>query len=146
MPLCDQLEQMMRSLSELQQSLTQLARSLQVVDSANKKGADTEGVDFKADIEPIGERSAALLPQFLGILEALESADTAPQAEQQIRAYKTEAHRRLRLMKTEAMRLRTARSTATIEKSRVQLADHLSALQQFAAAIANAVRQPDGSQ
>lgn len=137
--LCDQLEQMVRSLSTLQQSVQQSEEQLTRHHSESlRNSTETVGLDRKA-IELVWQQSTDLLPHFLEILEKLESADIAPQTEQQIRPYQTEAHRRLRLIKVEAMRLRTARQPMTVRKSYEQLTNHVAALQQFAEAIAREI-------
>lgn len=83
----------------------------------------------------VSQQVAELSAQFQKILSTIASTNLTPQTEQQIRPYQTEAHRRLRLLSIEAMRLRTAKQPQTIEKGRSQLSAHLTQIQQFVQAM-----------
>lgn len=85
----------------------------------------------------VQQQIAQLQNQFQSILTAT-AADAGPSAKH-LRPYQTEAHRRLRLLGIEAMRLRTARQPATLERQRSQLQTHLTELQKFAQAMADQV-------
>ncbi len=85
------------------------------------------------------EQLTELQQQFQQIIEAFEATRIDPQAEQRLRPFLTEGHRRLRLAGVEAMRLRAAKQPATIEKQRSHIQAHLDQLQKFAQAIADEV-------
>lgn len=116
-PLCDQVKALIRLLSELSVSL-----------AADPLNAGT-----------IQQQQAQLQGQFQSMLATAANADIAPTIEQQLRPHQTEAHRRLRLLGIEAMRLRTAKQPATLERQRSQLQIHLSELQKFVQAMADQV-------
>ncbi|MGI8936553.1 MAG: heterocyst frequency control protein PatD [Phormidesmis sp.] len=115
--LCDQVKALVRLLSGLSVSLA----------------ADP------LDANAIQQQQFQLQRQFQDILATVASADIDPAVEQQLRPHQTEAHRRLRLLGIEAMRLRTAKQPATLERQRSQLQTHLSELQKFVQAIADQV-------
>lgn len=115
--LGDQLNEWVRSLRQLQQLV----------------------VDDAENTTMILQQTDAMQPQFQAIIEAIEAADLSSAVEQTLRPYQTEAHRRLRLIKVEGMRLRTARAPETIAQVRSQLRAHIEQLQQFAITMANAV-------
>ena len=133
--LCSQLENMKRSLNTLEQNLQQLATHLNTADPA----APIDKSQDKSPVEPIWQQSLQLLPQFLEILELLDTTERSLTARQQIQTYQTEAHRRLRLLQPEAMRLRTARQKATLDKGCAQLLAHVCEIEKFVAAIAQEV-------
>lgn len=114
-PLCSQLQTLLRMLAELSAAL--LADPLEA-----------------GTVQP---QISQLQNQFQSILTAT-AADAAPSVKR-LRPYQTEAHRRLRLLGIEAMRLRTARQPATLERQRSQLQTHLTELQKFAQAMADQV-------
>lgn len=116
-PLCDQVKALVRLLRELSVSL-----------AADPLNAGT-----------IQQQQVQLQGQFQSMLATAANADIAPMVEQQLRPHQTEAHRRLRLLGIEAMRLRTAKQPATLERQRSQLQTHLSELQKFVQAMAEQV-------
>ena len=69
----------------------------------------------------------------------LETTNLEPIAHQRLRTYQTEAHRRVRLLSIEAMKLRTAKQPETLEKVRSQLQEHLDQLTKFIQAIADEI-------
>ncbi|MEL6604500.1 MAG: heterocyst frequency control protein PatD [Cyanobacteria bacterium J06614_10] len=87
----------------------------------------------------LAQQAGQLRAQFQQIITDLAEADISREIEQRIQPYQTEAHRRLRLLGVEAMRLRTARDPARLAAVRSQLQDHLKQLQQFTSAIATEV-------
>ncbi|MBE9061675.1 heterocyst frequency control protein PatD [cf. Phormidesmis sp. LEGE 11477] len=113
--LGDQLAEWVRSLSQLQQLV----------------------LDEDENTAIILQQTAVMQPQFRAIIAAIEAAALSPAVEQSLRPYQTEAHRRLRLMSVEGMKLRTARSPETLAQVRSQLKAHLDQLQQFAIAMTN---------
>ncbi len=115
--LCDQMKVLVCLLSELSASL-----------AADSLNAST-----------IQQQQAQLQKQFQSILATIVNTDIPPLVERQLRPYQTEAHRRLRLLGIEAMRLRTAKQPATLERQRSQLQTHLSELQKFVQAMADQV-------
>ncbi len=128
--LCHQFNTFLRSLSKLQQTI------------------DLASTDLEATaINQICEQVNSLQQQFQPILAAIEGVTgggaIAPAAIQRIRGYQTEAHRRLRLISIESMRLRTARRPILIERGRSQLLLHLDQLQQFTQAMSAEVCKPE---
>ncbi len=113
--LGDQLEEWLRSLHSLQQLMA----------------------DEAIDPAIILQQTSSLQPQFQSIVEAINIAELSPAVEQTLRPYQTEAHRRLRLLSVESMKLKTARAPETVSQVRSRLKTHLDQLQQFASAIAN---------
>lgn len=116
-PLCVQVKALVRLLSELSASLA----------------ADL------LDTNAIQQQQLQLQGQFQTMLATVASADIDPAVERQLQPHQTEAHRRLRLLGIEAMRLRTAKQPATLERQRSQLQTHLSELQKFVQAMADQV-------
>ncbi len=110
-----QLNEWLRSLGTLQQLMTDEASSPAVI------------------LQQVG----SLQSQFQSIVSAIDAAELSPAVEQALRPYQTEAHRRLRLLSVESMKLRTARAPETVAQVRSRLKAHLDQLQQFASAIAN---------
>ena len=80
-----------------------------------------------------------LQQHFQKIIAAIAITPIDPETEQRLRPYQTEAHRLLRLMGIEAMKLKTAKQPETIAKGRSQLTTQLNQLQPFAQAITNEV-------
>ena len=115
--VCDQVKALLRLLNELLGSLS----------------ADL------LDANAIQQQQLQLQGQFQKMLATVAIADIDPAVEQQLRPHQTEAHRRLRLLGIEAMRLRTAKQPATLERQRSQLQTHLSELQKFVLAMADQV-------
>ena len=91
------------------------------------------------------QQTHAMQLRFQEIIKAVESAALPLAVEQKLRPYQTEAHRRLRLLSIEGMKLKTARSPATVAQVRSQLKDHLDQLEQFAIAMAKEVQTPSDS-
>ena len=116
-PLCIQVKALVRLLSELSASLA----------------ADL------LDANAIQQQQLQLQGQFQTMLATVAIADIDPAVERLLQPHQTEAHRRLRLLGIEAMRLRTAKQPATLERQRSQLQTHLSELQKFVQAMADQV-------
>ena len=126
--LHEQISAFMRSLSHLKR---QLQDSSQIGTSRTSPQAQHQP---KADIS-LSQALLALQNQFQAIVSSASQADIDPKAEQSLMSYQTEAHRRLRLLQVEAMRLQTARQPETIERVRSQIGEHLNQVQQFAQAM-----------
>lgn len=94
--------------------------------------------------EQIAQQATQLSAQFQKIMTALSDTQLNAKAEQQIGTYQTEAHRRLRLIGIEAMRLKTARQPTSISRGRSQLHTHLNQLQQFVQAMRATIADPEG--
>lgn len=108
--------------------------------SATTPSSDEESGDEKSAFpDSIWRQSTQLQQQFQEILATIDNNDLEPAVEMQLRPLQTESHRRLRLLSIEAMRLRTAKQPATVEKTRSQLSAHVSQLLQFAQAMATEV-------
>jgi len=118
-------------------SLTTLLSALQStpLQSATAPSSDEE----LALPDSVWRQSNQLQQQFQEILATIDNNDLEPAVEMQLRPLQTESHRRLRLLIIEAMRLRTAKQPATVEKTRSQLSAHVSQLLQFAQAMATEV-------
>lgn len=84
-------------------------------------------------------QTTQLQQHFQKIVAAIAITPIDPKREQRLRPYQTEAHRLLRLMGIEAMKLKTAKQPETIAKGRSQLTMQLHQLQPFAQAIADEV-------
>lgn len=80
-----------------------------------------------------------LQQHFQKIIAAIAITPIDSEREQRLRPYQTEAHRLLRLVSLEAMKLKTAKRPETIAKGRSQLITQLNQLQPFAQAIAEEV-------
>ncbi|MEL6259588.1 MAG: heterocyst frequency control protein PatD [Cyanobacteria bacterium J06626_6] len=117
MKLCEQIRVFNESLEILNQSLDQ-------------------AISTTAETLPIESHLSQLRAQFQQIIADLADTDIELGIEQRTRSYQTEAHRRLRLLGVEAMRLRTAKDPVRSAAVRSQLQDHLDQLRQFTAAIA----------
>ncbi|MEL6551910.1 MAG: heterocyst frequency control protein PatD [Cyanobacteria bacterium J06621_11] len=130
MPLYDQL-------ASFEQLLIQLKRQLQT----SVQEQPTSPPTMNADAQAVSQSLRQLQNQFQAIISAVDSGDIDPKAEQSLMSYQTEAHRRLRLMTIEAMRLQTARQPQTVERVRSQLKDHLSQVQQFVQAMRREVSE-----
>ncbi|EDX83961.1 hypothetical protein S7335_1658 [Synechococcus sp. PCC 7335] len=115
--LGDQLDEWVQSVGQLQQLIANEAESATM----------------------ISQQTDLMQPQLQAIIKAVEVADLSSAVEKKLRTYLTEAYRRLRLMKVEGMKLRAARTPATITQIREQLKAHLNQLQQFAIAMADEV-------
>ncbi len=139
MGLCEQLGQFENSIKTLQTAVEEIGTS-----------------DSSLNATQIWQRSTQLSTQFQQMLEANSSEtdsdrSNSPTAEstvssaaelaieREIQSYQTEAHRRLRLIGIEAMKLRTARQPITISRGRSQLISHLHQLSQFVQAMRVAV-------
>ncbi|MEO1791811.1 MAG: hypothetical protein AAFR25_06270 [Cyanobacteria bacterium J06629_19] len=120
MGLVDQLERFEQSVRALQASVRQ-ASTAQILEQSTQLSAD-----FQQIIETTNE-------------EHLNPVAENSTAAQQIKTYQTEAHRRLRIIGIEAMKLKTARQPTTVERGRSQLASHLEQLGQFAQAMREAL-------
>lgn len=109
-------------------------RSLDDLSTALSKHTETlEAVDVQ-------QRATQLQQSFPKLLQQLtETTTLEPAAHQRLRPYQTEAHRRLRLLSVEAMKLRTAKQPETLEKVRSQLQEHLTQLTKFIQAIADEI-------
>lgn len=138
--LCHQFNTFNQSLSALQQAIEPITKP------ADKPA--TTHLDAIAASE-ICEQVNNLQQQFQSILVALSSAVSesaiAPAVAQRIGPYQTEAHRRVRLISIESMRLKTARQPALIDRVRSQLLRHLSQLQQFMQAMTAEVCEAEDS-
>ena len=121
--LDDQLKEWIESLRSLQQLVEERA------------AGEMEGEADNSAL--ILQKTNLMQPQFQRIIAAIEAADLSGAAEQKIGSYQTEAHRRLRLLSVEGMKLKTARQPKTVAQVRSRLKDHLDQLQQFMTAIAN---------
>ncbi len=117
-PLGDRLDEWVRSLHTFQQLI-----------------ADESG-----NMTMLFQQTHAMQPRFQEIIRAVESAALPPAVEQKLRPYQTEAHRRLRLLSIEGMKLKTARAPETVAQVRSQLKTHLDQLEQFAIAMAKEIR------
>lgn len=85
------------------------------------------------------QQVATLQKNFQHIVATLADAHLAPETEQRLRPYQTEAHRLLRLLGVAAMKMSAAKQPATIEKTRSHFAGQLDKLQPFVQAIADEV-------
>ncbi|MEO1393240.1 MAG: heterocyst frequency control protein PatD [Cyanobacteria bacterium J06634_5] len=133
-----QVDALLRSLENLQLSVTD--------DTAGGDAEVASGKNLNA--KDVQLKVAQLQQPFQGLFQALEGLDEqlekpsgmVPSTMQRLRSYQTEAHRRLRLLGVEAMKLRAAKQPDTVEKVRSQLSDHLAQLTQFTQAIADEIR------
>ncbi len=91
------------------------------------------------DAATVQRQVTQLQQQFQQTLVTVANADLDPAVEQRLRPHQTEAHRRSRLLGVEAMRLRTAKQTATINRQRSQIKDHAKQLQKFVQAMADEI-------
>ena len=80
---------------------------------------------------------------FQNVVASLAAADLTPAMEQRVRPAQTEAHRLLRLMGVDAMRLSAAKQPETMERLRSQLLSQTERLQGFIEVIAQAVEATD---
>ncbi|MEM9090874.1 MAG: heterocyst frequency control protein PatD [Cyanobacteria bacterium P01_F01_bin.53] len=109
-------------------------RSLEDLSASFSK--NTEALEAFA----LQQQTAQLQQTFPKLLQQLtETTTLEPAAHQRLRPYQTEAHRRLRLLSVEAMKLRTVKQPETLEKVRSQLQDHLTQLTKFIQAIADEI-------
>ena len=116
--LCNQIQSLQQNLSELHALLS--------------KNTDP-------DAAAVQRQAVQLQQQFQQILAAIAETDLTPAVEQRLRPHQTEAHRRLRLLGIEAMRLQAAKQAATVERQRSQIQAHTQALQQFIQAMADEI-------
>lgn len=91
------------------------------------------------DASAVQKQAIQLQQHFQTIVAAIAITPLDLHKEQRLRPYQTEAHRLLRLMGVEAMRLKTAKQPETLAKGRSQLTTQLTQLQSFAQAIADEV-------
>ncbi len=82
-------------------------------------------------------QTAQLQARFQGILAAVAEADIELAVEQRLRPFQTEAHRRLRLLSLELMKLPTAKQPETLARSHSTIQDHLTQLRGFLQAMAD---------
>jgi len=134
MELRDQLASFKESVDELQAAVSDIETT----------STGPTSVPASLDVEQISQLSKLLPTQFQEIIAGLSDGQLNPTVEQQISTYQTEAHRRLRLIGIEAMRLRTARQPANISRVCAQLSEHLTQLQQFVQAMQAAVSEQKG--
>ncbi len=95
--------------------------------------------DETSDPAVILLQASSLQPQFRLIVEAIDTSEFSSAVEQTLRPYQTEAHRRLRLLNVESMKLKTARAPETVSQARLRLKNHVAQLQQFVSAIADEI-------
>lgn len=107
----------------------------EVVSSAEAGSSVSDGFNAGA----VQTQVIQLQQHFQKIIAAIAITPIDPEREQRLRPYQTEAHRLLRLMGIEAMKLKTAKQPETIAKGRSQLTTQLNQLQPFAQAIAEEV-------
>ena len=124
--LCHLARVFLEELSELQK---EVISSAEAESSFNASAAQTQMIQLQQHFQKI---IAAI-----AITSTYPRSD--PEREQRLRPYQTEAHRLLRLMGIEAMKLKTAKQPKTIAKGRSQLTAQLNQLQPFAQAIADEV-------
>lgn len=127
-------------LASFEQLLIQLQGQLQTP-VQEQRSQTASPPDMNVNAKAVSQSLSQLQNQFQAIISAVDSSDIDPKAEQSLMSYQTEAHRRLRLMTVEAMRLRTARQPQTVERVRSQLKDHLSQVQQFVQAMRREVSE-----
>lgn len=80
---------------------------------------------------------AQLQSRFQSIVTAIAEADIELAVEQRLRPFQTEAHRRLRLLSLELMKLPMAKQPETLARSQSNIQDHLTQLQRFLQAMAD---------
>ncbi|MEO1636818.1 MAG: hypothetical protein AAFS04_17250 [Cyanobacteria bacterium J06631_9] len=107
--------------------------------SSDGTTAQTHALQGGFQAGSISQQANQLQAQFQEMLTAATNADMPPQIEQRIRPFKTEAHRRLRLLGVEAIRFQAAKQPANIEKCREQMQAHLLQVRQFIQAIADTI-------
>ena len=110
--LCNLAQQLLSQVGSLQQAMNQDA----------------------AEISPPASVQAQIVRlqrDFQRIVSDLDDADIDPAIEQRLRPCQTEAHRWLRLLGVNAMRLRTAKQPERIDQERSQLAHQLTQLHPF---------------
>lgn len=88
-------------------------------------------------ISALQPQVAQLQSRFQDILTAIAEADIELAVEQRLRPFQTEAHRRLRLLSLELMKLPMAKQPETLARSQAHIQDHLNQLQHFLQAIAD---------
>lgn len=125
---------------ELSEQLASFEKSIEAFQTAvgGPKTAQTSTAqtsDVPLNTKQISQQSTSLPTQFQKIIVALSETQLAPTVGQQMSTYQTEAHRRIRLIGIEAMRLRTAKQPASISRSQQQLNTHVTQLQQFVQAM-----------
>ena len=120
--LCNQIQPLLQDLSELHALL----------------GEDTVAPS-PPDAAAVQRQVAQLQQRFQQTLAAIAETDLTPAVEQRLRPHQTEAHRRLRLLGIEAMRLQAAKQVTTVERQRSQIQAHTQALQQFIQAMADEI-------
>ncbi len=155
--LCHQFNTFSRSLSTLQQAVepatsapetiavskicqqaNDLQQQFQSILSVLSAAASSESASSESASSESASSESASSESASSESASSESADLeaiAPAVAQRIQPYQTEAHRRLRLIVIESMRLRTARSPASIDRGCSQLLRHLNQLQQFTQAM-----------
>lgn len=121
---------------ELSDQLASFEKSIEAFQTAI---GDPNTEDTPLHTKQISQQATSLPAQFQKIIATLSTTQLHPTVEQQIGTYQTEAHRRLRLIGIEAMRLRTAKQPVSILRSRQQLCTHVTQLQQFVQAMHTAI-------
>jgi hypothetical protein len=151
--LRSQIESFLYRVTELQGALsTPQKESTPPIFATPKDSEAPKAIAYK-EIDPkaINQQIIQLQQQFQAILATVaaveadcvsstNSADASnvdPDQVQRLRPFQIEAHRRLRLLAIEAMRLAAAQQTATLERGLQQVQAHLGALQTFARAMAD---------
>lgn len=120
--LCHLAQVFLEGLSELQKEMVSLAEA---ESSSNASAVQTQMIQLQQ--------------HFQEIIAAIAITPIDPEREQRLRPCQTEAHRLLRLMGIEAMKLKTAKQPETIAKGRSHITTQLNQLQPFAQTIADEV-------
>lgn len=133
MPLTLLPDELCKSLRDLIVTLRKVESTLSIPELLAAE-ASAEVAQAKRSLPP---EIAQIQRQFQEILAVIAAIDLPPAVEQRLRPLQTEAHRRLRLLGIESMRLKTAKQQMTLDKVRSQLQAHIEQLQGFAQAIAD---------
>ncbi len=107
----------------------------EAIPSANPSAKEVSSFNDSA----VQRQTIQLQQHFQRIVAAIAITPIDPEREQRLRPYQTEAHRLLRLMGVEAMKLKTAKQPETLAKGRSQITTQLNQLQPFAQAITDEV-------
>jgi hypothetical protein len=143
--LRSQIESFLYSVNQLHSALFPTAPEDSGPEHSGLEDSRTaQAIDPKA----IHQQIIQLQQQFQAILAAISAVeecnpsialsadpDIHPATVQRLQPFQVEAHRRLRLLAVEAVRLKAAQQTATLQRSLQQVQTHLSALQIFAQAM-----------
>ena len=106
----------------------------QAAENASKLESGTNSVDKTASTDSKMDRTATVVQlqqQFSQVIAAIAATSLSEAQNAQLRPCQTEAHRRLRLLGVEVMKIRTAKQPETLAATRSQVIGHLEEIQAF---------------